>query len=63
MKESLQTKESKKNFEDLLNRFNVFSSIENIKYFKEVYVPKIKEFTDNIDNLYKDNEDVKNCIV
>ena len=63
MKESLLTKESKKNFEDLLNRFNVFSSIENIKYFKEVYVPKIKEFTDNIDNLYKDNEDVKNCIV
>ena len=63
MKADIQLRETKSNFEELLERFNVFSGVENIKNFREIYEPKIKEFTENIEKLYKDNQDVKNCII
>ena len=55
MKKDLDNKESKTNFNELLERFNIFSGVENITNFREIYEPKIKEFTDNIDKLYADN--------
>ena len=44
MKEQIKLKENKDNFEKLLNRFEVFSSVENIKHFNDVYMPQINSF-------------------
>ena len=58
-------KERKASIEDLnllADRMNKFSEIENIEYITTSLLPKMKKFTDNIDFLYADNKDVKNCV-
>lgn len=53
---------SQENFDDLKERFEIFSQIETIKKLQEEFMPKIVEFADNIDCLMDDNQDVKVCV-
>ena len=58
-------KERKASIEELqlLNtRIDKFTEIENIEYIITKLLPKMQKFTDNIDFLYADNKDVKNCV-
>ena len=55
MKDLIATKESIKNFQELLNRFEVFSGIENMEHYRTVYVPFIESFIARINDLEKSN--------
>lgn len=63
IKLDLNLKESKTNFNQLKAQFDVFSGVENIHNFQHLYMPIIEKFTDNIDLLFRDNQDVKNCVI
>lgn len=41
---------------ELLRRFNVFSDIECIQELREVMLPRVKAFSENVDKLYESNE-------
>ena len=47
----------------LLKRFNVFSGVENIQNFKQVYLPKLESWEQKIEELLESNEEVRECIV
>jgi len=56
---SLATKEV---VADLRKRFDVFSDIETVKSMREVFMPKIKKFSDHIDHFHQSNLEMKECI-
>ena len=43
--DTLERKESKMNFNNLLERFNVFSEIDTIQKLETHYLPKVHKFT------------------
>ena len=59
----MQTKASKVEHTSLLNRFNIFSGVENIKHFREHYVPKLEAWEQQIEDLLESNMEVRECIV
>ena len=63
MKEQIKLKETIKNHESLLERFNEFASIENMDHYKNVYVPFIENFIGQIKDLETSNKNVRECIV
>ena len=48
--------------DDLHERVEAFSQIEHIKAIKEIYLPKVQEFSDHVDEWQEDNEDIKDCV-
>ena len=44
----MTTKASIVDHEHLLKRFNVFSGVENVKNFKEIYLPKLESWETEI---------------
>ena len=59
----MTTKASIVDHEHLLKRFNVFSGVENIKAFKEIYLPKLESWEREILDLMNSNEEVRKCII
>ena len=46
-----EKKETKENFQELKKRFDIFSQIETITTLREVFLPRIEEFTNLVDKL------------
>ena len=44
-------------------RLNSFAQIEHIDQLKNFFLPKIKAFSDKIDEFQVSNENVRECIV
>ena len=63
MQADLIKKETIVNFQALLSRFDAFAEIECVMKLEETYLPKIKYFTDKIDELIESNVENKECII
>ena len=48
LKLHITTKTNIVDHEHLLKRFNVFSGVENVKNFKEIYLPKLESWETEI---------------
>ena len=53
----------KSDLEKLRKRIDDFSNIENIDELRNVMLPKVKHFTEQLEVLIKSNEEVKECII
>ena len=49
-------------FRDLKKRFDIFSKIETIEMLRDVYLPKVQDFSDKIEWFMKDNQQVKEVV-
>lgn len=45
-----------------MKRFDEFSDLENIKMINTVFLPKIDRFSKQIDQLFRSNEEVRDCV-
>ena len=63
MQTDLITKETIVNFQGLLSRFDKFAEIECVMQLENTYLPKIKDFTDKINELIESNIENKECII
>lgn len=57
------TKGSDIDLKDLISRFSVFSDVENIANFQNIYLPRMKQFFDQVDALHASNGEVRECII
>ena len=58
----LKTKETIKRHEELLERFDIFSDLENIKTLNEVFLPKIAAIYKHIGEMEASNNEMRDCI-
>ena len=56
------TKEEKKVFKKLKDRFDIFSEVETIKILRDTYLPKINDFTNLVDKLEKNHQNMYETI-
>ena len=63
MKSDLVRKGDDHELQELKDRFNVFSDVENISNFKNIYLPRMKKFFDSVDALHASNADMREIIV
>lgn len=63
MKELIALKESKENFQELLERFNAFSGIESMHNYTTIYAPFIQGFITQVEELENSNKNVLDCIL
>ena len=63
IKSDVLTKGSAAELLDLTTRFNVFQDVENISNFKNIYLPRMKQFFDSVDALHESNQDMRECII
>ena len=54
--------ESKENFNNLLNRFNVFQELESIGQLENVFIPRVLKFCGEIDRFEESNMQMRECI-
>lgn len=54
--------ETKKNFQNLKERFDVFSGIETTQTIKEVFFPKIYGFLNDIERMEQSHKLMTECI-
>ena len=55
-------KESKMNFNHLLDRFNIFSDVDTIQKLETYYLPKMKNFSLEIIGLLENNLEIKQVV-
>ena len=60
--ELTETLESKTVVQALDDKLAEYSSIKNITYIHDFFMPKLEKFSGDIDGLMADNTDVKECV-
>ena len=63
LKEEILTKGSAEDLQNLTDRLNVFQDVENVWNFENIYLPRMKKFFDQVDDLHTSNSDMRECIV
>lgn len=58
----LGTLTPKKDFNELLGRFNVFTEIENIDKLEHQYMPRIAKFDNHLTQFEQSNIEMRECI-